>query len=53
MVHGQQTVLVVEDDNDVRAAVAEFLPTLGYKVLPATPARAVGIARDTMASSTY
>jgi PAS domain S-box-containing protein len=41
---GNQTVLVVEDDPDVRAAVAEYLPAMGYVVLAADPAQALDVA---------
>ena len=39
-----QTVLVVEDDLDVRNAVAEYLPAMGYSVLAADPTRALEVA---------
>jgi PAS domain S-box-containing protein len=39
-----QTILVVEDDSDVRAAVAQYLPALGYRVLTAEPAQALNLA---------
>lgn len=42
---GSHTLLIVEDDPDVRCAVAEFLPSLGYKVLTAHPADAFGLAQ--------
>jgi two-component system cell cycle sensor histidine kinase/response regulator CckA len=41
---GDQTVLVVEDDPDVRNVVAEYLPAVGYAVLAADPARALEVA---------
>ena len=41
---GNQTVLVVEDDLDVRNAVAEYLPVMGYTVLAADPMRALEVA---------
>ncbi len=41
---GSQTVLVVEDDPDVRNAVAEYLPAVGYAVLAADPVRALEVA---------
>ena len=40
---GSETVLVVEDDNDVRATVVEMLTDLGYRVLRA-PDAASGLA---------
>jgi CheY-like chemotaxis protein len=40
---GTQTVLVVEDDDDVRNAIAEYLPALGYQVLVAHPSRALAV----------
>ncbi len=39
-----QTLLVVEDDADVRQAVAAYLPSLGYTVLAAHPADAMQLA---------
>ena len=40
--HGDnQTLMVVEDDDDVRQAVAAYLPSLGYAVLAAHPADAM------------
>jgi PAS domain S-box-containing protein len=39
-----QTILVVEDDADVRDAVAQYLPVLGYTVLAADPVRALDLA---------
>jgi PAS domain S-box-containing protein len=38
------TILVVEDDPDVRAVVAQYLPALGYTVLTAEPAQAMNLA---------
>ncbi len=35
---GSETVLVVEDDNDVRATVVDLLKNLGYRVLKASDA---------------
>ncbi|MCL6250572.1 PAS domain S-box protein [Altererythrobacter sp. KTW20L] len=40
---GSETILVVEDDDDVRATVVELLSELGYRVLRATDA-ASGLA---------
>lgn len=40
VVGGTETVLVVEDDKEVRATVVELLTDLGYKVLRATAAQA-------------
>jgi CheY-like chemotaxis protein len=39
VVGGTETVLVVEDDEEVRATVVELLTDLGYKVLRATDAQ--------------
>jgi two-component system, cell cycle sensor histidine kinase and response regulator CckA len=39
-----QTLMVVEDDDDVRQAVAAYLPSLGYAVLAAHPADAMQLA---------
>jgi PAS domain S-box-containing protein len=39
-----QSILVVEDDADVRDAVAQYLPALGYSVLTADPEQALNIA---------
>ncbi len=39
IVGGSETVLVVEDDEEVRATVIELLTDLGYKVLRATDAQ--------------
>ncbi len=41
---GNQTLLVVEDDADVRQAVAAYLPSLGYTVLAAHPADSMRLA---------
>jgi len=43
---GNQTLLVVEDDPDVRQAVATYLPTLGYTVLAAFPSDALHLAKQ-------
>lgn len=42
---GKHTLLIVEDDQDVRHAVAEYLPALGYTVLTAHPAEAFALAQ--------
>jgi two-component system, cell cycle sensor histidine kinase and response regulator CckA len=42
---GGQTLLIVEDDEDVRKAIAGYLPSLGYKVLTSHPENAVDLAR--------
>ena len=38
VVGGQETILVVEDDDDVRATVVDLLSELGYRVLKASDA---------------
>ncbi|HZD30925.1 MAG TPA: ATP-binding protein [Candidatus Angelobacter sp.] len=43
---GSQTLLVVEDDEDVRKAIVGYLPSLGYKVLAAHPDDALQLARQ-------
>jgi len=43
---GDQTLLIVEDDEDVRRAVAEHLPSLGYQVLTAHPSEAMDLVRQ-------
>jgi two-component system, cell cycle sensor histidine kinase and response regulator CckA len=40
---GTETLLIVEDNESVRNAVAELLPTLGYTVLTADPSQALSI----------
>jgi signal transduction histidine kinase len=45
-VGGHQFVLVVEDDEDVRRAIADYLPTLGYKVAAAHPSQALALAQE-------
>jgi PAS domain S-box-containing protein len=41
---GDQTLMIVEDDEDVLRAIAEYLPTLGYRVLTAHPSQALSLA---------
>jgi DNA-binding NtrC family response regulator len=44
---GSETILVVEDDSAIRAAVRRILESAGYKVIPvATPMEAIEIAAD-------
>ncbi|HXG88805.1 MAG TPA: PAS domain S-box protein [Vicinamibacterales bacterium] len=44
---GSETVLIVEDEDSVRALTHTVLARLGYKVTDATgPAEAIGLARD-------
>ena len=43
---GRQAVLIVEDDDDVRSAIAAYLPTLGYKVVAAHPSQAMAAALE-------
>lgn len=40
----KMTILLVEDDPDVRSAVKEYLPSLGYRVLAAHPDEALSLA---------
>jgi DNA-binding NtrC family response regulator len=45
-VGGSETVLIVEDDNDVRSAISEGLTGFGYRVLEASDGdRALEVAR--------
>lgn len=41
-----QTILVVEDDDDVRCAIADYLPALGYRVLVSHPSQALAVAEE-------
>ena len=43
---GNQTLLVAEDDFDVRQAVATYLPSLGYTVLSGCPEEALRLAKQ-------